>query len=174
VGQQRTHELQQLLMRDDAYVPGLRRELSDTNASARLAASQGDPEPLRDGITRPVGDEGHYWLARPGDWVAYDFERPTRVEEATLVLDSALDRLMPGVSHYPLREGQLLNVPPTMPKALGIEGLVNGDWRGLWRADNNYQRLVRVPIGCEVDGLRLTIESTWGAPKTRVFAVYVD
>jgi len=173
VGQARLRELQQMLLRDDAYIPGLRREPSGINAHASLTASQGDPEPVRDGVSRPVGQVGHYWLARPGDWAAYTFERPARVEEATLVLDSALDQLMPGVSHYPLRAGQLLSVPPVMPKAVRLDGLRSGEWQTLWQTDSNYQRLVRVPVGRELEGIRLTVESTWGAPESRVFSFYI-
>jgi len=174
VGDRRIRQLQQALLDDDAYIPGLRRELSVINAAASLTASRGDPEPLRDGISRPVGTDGHFWLARPGDWAAYTFSQPLHLKRLTLVLDSALDRLMPGVSHYPLREGQLLTVPPVMPKVVRVDGLCSGQWQPFWRSDNNHQRLLRVPIDREFSGVRLTIEATWGAPETRVFGFYVD
>ncbi len=34
------------------------------------------PEPVRDGVNRPVGDGLHRWACDAGDWLAYEFDVP--------------------------------------------------------------------------------------------------
>jgi hypothetical protein len=166
------HDLQQALLRDDCYVPGIRQECSDLTRAARLTASQGDPEPVRDGVNRPVKDTIHAWAHRPGDWIAYRFNHKVAVREITLVLDSALAKNIQMSFHQ--KDDQLTQPPPEMVRRFRMEVLEKGEWNTLTRADDNYQRLVRIPIRREVKGVRYVPESTWGASETRLYAFYVD
>ena len=86
------HELQQTLLRDDCYLPWVTQEFGPLTVESRLIASQGDPEPVRDGTSRQVDDDPHAWFARPGDHVAYIFPESTDVKEVSLALDSDLKR----------------------------------------------------------------------------------
>ncbi|MFN2167471.1 MAG: FAD-dependent oxidoreductase, partial [Anaerolineae bacterium] len=54
-------ELQQALLYDDCYLPWVAQQLPALTTGAALTASQGDPEPVRDGINRQVGDDPHCW-----------------------------------------------------------------------------------------------------------------
>lgn len=167
-------ELQQTLLRDDGYLPWLPQRLPETTITAQLTASQGDPEPVRDGVNRPVKGDGHAWTHRPGDWLAYTFDAPRRVREVTLLLDSALERNPAMSFHQPPRPDQLYGVPDVMPKTFRLEGLIGDRWTDLHRVTGNYQRLVRLPVGREISGLRYTLEETWGAPHTLLYACYAD
>ncbi len=168
----RIRELQQTLLRADCYLPWVPQAYSDMTKSASLAATQGDPEPVRDGVNRPVGDTIHAWVHRPGDWIAYRFGRAITINEATLVLDSALTKNIQMSYHQ--KDDQLMCVPPEMTKAFRIEVLDHGDWKTLARVEDNYQRLVRVPIARKVKGVRYVPESTWGADEMRLYAFYLD
>jgi len=163
--------LQQALLADDCYLPGVAQEMPALTKGARLVASEGDPEPLRDGVWRQVGDDAHAWVAKPGSHAAYLFDRSVRVEEVMLILDSALDALI-AMSHHQ-RDNQLTSVPPVMPKSFRIEGLREGEWRALAAVEENHQRLVRVAVGAEVEGIRFVLDRTWGAEETRVYGFYV-
>jgi len=164
--------LQQALLADDCYLPGLVQEMPPLTAQARLVASQGDPEPLRDGVNRPVGEVRHGWLAHPGDSCSYLFPRPARVEQATLVLDSALEAII-SLSHH-RRKNQFTTVPPVMPKAFRLEGQEGEAWVPLAAVTDNHQRLVRLPVRRQLSGLRWVLESTWGSNDTWVYACYLD
>lgn len=164
-------ELQQTLLRDDCYLPWTPQEFGPLTKSARLEASQGDPAPLRDGVNRPVGEDDHAWACRPGDWVSLRFKGgAAKVGDVALVLDSSLDKNIAMSRHY---AGMLRTVPSTLPKAFRVEGLEGGEWRELRRFEGNCQRLVRVHAGRPLEGVRFALESTWGAPETKVFAFYV-
>jgi len=166
-------ELQQALLRDDAYLPWVPQEFSELVRRARLVASQGDPEPLRDGINRPVGTNLHAWTCRPGDHISYLLAAPAPVREATLILDSALDQRI-AMSYHGGGLRPLTTVPPQMPRAFHLEGLRDSQWFEVARVTDNYQRLVRLPVQKIVTGLRFTLDATWGAPETRVYAFYFD
>ncbi len=173
VGTHRMRELQQTLLRDDCYLPWVRQDYSPQTIGARLTASQGDPEPMRDGVNRPVGAESHAWECRAGDWACYHLPEPTMVREVTLVLDSDLEHLLT-LNHDRPVEGELFNVPLTLPKSFRLEGLVAEQWELLAEIEDNYQRLVRIPVGQSVESIRVTFAETWGACTSKVFAFYMD
>jgi hypothetical protein len=165
-------ELQQTLIRNDAYLPWVRQELSRLTREATLAASGGNPEPVRDGINRPVGDDAHGWTGRPGDWIGYRFGKMTDVRQASVILDSGLDRNV--ALSYHQKDDQLTSLPDVMPEAFRIEGLAGDAWQPLIRVGRNRRRLCRFAVDRSLAGVRLVLEATWGAPASRVYAFYLD
>lgn len=71
--------LQETLIADDCYIPGVKQEFSPLTTENTLVASQGNPEPSCDGINRPVGDNIHSWHCRMEDGSAYLFKSPAYV-----------------------------------------------------------------------------------------------
>lgn len=165
--------IQQILLRDDCYLPGIAQSFSPLTAEAELSASAGDPSPLRDGVNRPVGNGIHAWTANGGDWAAYTFDAPRRVDSATVILDSALDEDLQMSHHRPV-EWQRTTLPERLPERFRIEGLIDGDWRRIAAVGDNARRMVRVPIEREVSGVRFVLEAMRGADSGRVYAFYVD
>jgi len=172
VGKSHIHELQQSLLRQDAYLPWVKQQFSDLTRHATLRASSGDPEPLRDGINRPVGADSHAWVGRVGDSVEYTWKDLHEVKSLTLVLDSALHKL--AQMSYHQRDDQLRHVPEELVKDLRIEVRSGGQWQPWGTVKGNHHRLVRAPIGAELDGVRVIFSSTWGAEDVRVFAFYLE
>jgi hypothetical protein len=174
-------ELQQALLDDDCYLPWHAREVPELSRSAALTASEGDPEPLRNGVDRPVGGRGNDWAGAPGaSWVQYRFPQPHRVTQVRLVCDSSLNRQGKGacarhaekncLSNYPLNQPPR-TIPETVLRAFRIEALDRqGQWQHLVTCADNHQRLVRVPLEVSTQSVRLVPLSTWGAPLARLFA----
>ena len=172
VGEHRLHELQQTLLADDCYLPWLRQQFGPVTRTARLTASRGEAEPVRDGMHRQVGDDPHCWCAEPGDWLAYEFPEPTLVHTVTLILDSAME----GVITFSLEKQYCASytaTPPVMPRNFRLEGLLAGKWTPLHQVRDNYQRLVRLPVEMPLAGVRWTLDATWGAAQSRVYGFYV-
>jgi len=164
--------LQQSLLRQDAYLPWVKLEFSELTRTAELKASSGDPEPLRDGINRPVGEDQHCWEGKIGDSIEYTWDKPRMAASATLILDSALARLI-AMSHHQ-KDNQLNHPPEEMTKDLRLEIRTPSGW-SLWRnVKGNHQRLLRIEIGVPATGIRATFDSTWGAEKVRVYAFYLE
>lgn len=169
---ERIDDLQQMLLHDDCYLPGIPQRFEPVTMSAELTASQGDPAPLRDGTNRPVGDDMHAWSCKIGDWVAYTFPKARYVREATAIVDSALDKNIV-FSHYG-DYGQLTVPPPVLPNAFRLEGLRNGKWKTLQQVTDNHQRLVRLPVNETVEAVRFTLDGTWGGDASRIYAFYLE
>ena len=165
-------ELQQELIHDDAYLPRVGQVFSDAVIGASLSVSQGDPEPVRDGVNRPVGNDGHCWSCRAGDWIAYRFQMAIHVTRVTVILDSGLDQNV--ALSYHQKDGQLTAPPDVMPKVFRIEGLIRDAWHELVCVDRNHQRLCRFTVDRDLDGIRFVVEETWGAEETRLYSFYVD
>ncbi len=169
---QHIEELQQALIRDDAYLPGIAQVFTSMVARAMLTASYGDPEPVRNGVNRPVGSAGNCWTCGRGDWLAYQFGKPVEVDSVTVVLDSGLDQNI--ALSYHQSDDQLTSPPAVMPKAFRIEGMAGDQWETLVRTEQNHQRLYRWPIKRKLCGVRFVLEETWGADRSRVYAFYTN
>jgi hypothetical protein len=103
------------------------------------------------------------------------------VLQARMVFDSDLNRRDPdrgpdnrkvrNMRHfYPLNASPW-SVPQTLVKAFRLEAVADdGTWHVVHEEDNNYQRLVRVPVETVASAIRLTPLATWGAEETRLFA----
>lgn len=212
-------ELQQTLLRDDAYLPGHRRRPADATATAELSSSnQGqtysvslartvypddvevfssglkagqrtkmqwytttaaaDPELLRNGADRTVGeDDNGFWCA-PGDSVTYAFSEPRLLSRARLVFDSNLSRYYRDhrmKCYYPL-DDEATPVADSLVKAFTVEVRRNDTWETVAAVDENRQRLVRVDLSeaGEVTGVRLRPRETWGAELVHLFGFEVE
>ena len=162
-------ELQQQLLVDDAYLPWHPLEVSDLCRSAALGASRGDPEPVRDGTHRQVGDDSHCWTARPGDTITYRFDTAHQLDSVMLVLDSAMEQSItfngPGMKQ---------ELPGAMPKAFRVEVADGDGWRPVAQETDNYQRCLHLPVSCETAGVRFVLEGTRGAAESRIYAFLLN
>lgn len=172
VGKKHLPEIQQSLLRQDAYLPWVKQEFSDLTRKARLTATSGDPEPLRDGINRPVQEDQHAWNGTVGDSIEYSWDGAQVVRQATFIFDSALAKQVQLSYHQ--RDNQLRHPPEELVKDFRVEILTPDGWR-LWKkVRGNHQRLVRVSIGAPASGVRFTADSTWDGDNVRLYAFYLD
>jgi hypothetical protein len=171
VYRQAVPELQQMLLEDDCYLPWRARAVPALSCRAELRASDGDPEPVRNGVDRPVGAADNGWWGPVGGWLEYRFARPQRLRLARMIFDSDLNRFRLNLpASYPL-ERVARGLPPTLIKAFRLDAQERrGKWRPVQRTTANCQRLVRVPLRTTCRALRLIPEETWGSEQAHVFA----
>jgi hypothetical protein len=179
VGEKRIAELQQALMDDDCYLPWHARAVPELSREAALTAEHGDPEALRNGHDRPIGDADNGWMGPLGSWVEYRWPAARRLTEARFAFDSDLDRVFrtgernraqnmhcchrPGDPHYRL--------PDALLRAFRLEAMTpDGAWETVARVDGNRRRLVRVPLAVEARAIRFVPEATWGAAQAHLLA----
>jgi len=169
-------EVQQRLMDDDCWLPGLCRSISEACKCAQLTGAD-NAENLRNGIDRPTDDTGDNGCCVPlGASVTYTFAQPTMIPRIRLVFDSDLDRKTlkggiqeicdcPTVCNKPV-DMQPYTFPATMTKAFEI--LADGEV--VYRTDCNHQRLVRIPLGKAVTTLTLRPLETYGSECAHIFS----
>ncbi len=164
-------ELKQMLMDDDCYLPWNVRTVPALARNATLTASEGDPEPLRNGLDRPIGDADNGWTGSLGAWVEYRFAAPERVRQLRFIFDSDLNRPEKATpANYPLHS-EPVGVPKTLVRAFRVEAVGDdGAWYTIAHVENNYQRLVRLNVDVTTRAIRFIPESTWGAEQVHVFA----
>jgi hypothetical protein len=93
-----------------------------------------------------------------------------KIGGARLVFDSNLAHTKRMPCSYP-QSGGCERVPTSLVKTFRLEALdANGNWKTAARVEENYYRLVQVPLEIETRGLRLVVEKTWGRKTARVFA----
>jgi len=182
-------ELQQRLLADDVFIPGLVQDVGATTRRARLGASRGNPEPVRDGINRPVSDDPflwqrkpawsrateeevaafdtHCWQAAVGDWIAYYLDAPQLISTVTLILDSDLER---GFKHPGTRQP----LPESLPKQFRLEARRGTSWEPIAVVCDNVQRQVIIQVNIETTALRFVLEATHGAAQSRVYGFLLD
>ncbi len=171
VYEQEIQVLKQMLMDDDCYLPWNVRQQPKLTQAASITASAGEAEALRSGIDRPVSGAENCWIGGKGDWVEYSFAAAQKISALRFVFDSNLNRPEKNMpSNYPLNQSPR-TVPGTMIKKFRIEVKDSeGNWVVATKVDNNYQRLVYIPVDYQTDGIRFVPEATWGADVFRVFA----
>jgi hypothetical protein len=173
VYQRRLEELQTTLMDDDCWLPWCSRPVAHLSLEARLLVTAGDGEPLRNGMDRSLQGCDNGWWARPGDAAAYLFDGTRRVTSVRLVFDSDLhsNKRMP--CSYPLK-GRRVGVPRRMPRAFNLEALDGeGQWRVVYRSDDEHRRLVKVALDIETMSVRYVQGDTWGAERAHVMSYEV-
>jgi len=147
------------------------REVSEPVKSAKLTASEGDPEPIRNGIDRPIGDNNNCWTGKIGSWVEWTFGFTQLLTEIRFVFDSDLNRRPLNMPCNYLLNAEPVSVPKSMVKAFRIEVVdFNGNWNVVAEEYNNYQRLVRIKTEIEAIALRFTPLATWGSEDVNLFA----
>jgi hypothetical protein len=168
--------LKQKLMTEDSYLPWNVRAVGETTRTATLKATSGDPEPLRNGIDRPVGKALNAWRTELGGHVEMSFPSPRKLAGLRLVFDSDLSggpRNMPAMRPLDFRAP---GPPPTLVREFRIEAAgADGIWQTVAHVTDNHQRLVHVDLaGIEAMAIRLTLDASWGNKEVNVFAMDVD
>jgi hypothetical protein len=181
----RLRELQQILLRDDQTIKGLKNEdPADLARRARVSASHwhgpARPELVLDGQVRDLpGQWAHRWAAKLDEgepWLELAWAEPVSVREVQITFDSGFHReLTLSASDHVTR--QMVRGPqPETVRDYTLSGRPGPDaeWRELVRVTGNYQRLVRHRFApMQLQALRLQILATHGDPIARVYEVRV-
>jgi hypothetical protein len=170
VGKHHLRELQNMLMRDDCFLPGFRYQVPEIAATAELTASAGDPSGLRQGMNRAIDGVDESWQAAPGDHVQYRWQKPTEIQTVRLVFDSDLDRQEKNITALRFLDTPDLQIPETLVRQFKLEiQVTDGTWQTVGIYDN-YQRLRKITIGTEVLAIKCTVLATGSGKAERIFA----
>lgn len=169
-------ELQQTLLDDGVFLPGIRREMAAVTQTAMLNLSDEERAVLHNGIDRPRSDEEQNAIALPkGAALTFSYAGPTDIR--TLRLQFDLDYTRQSVSPHKKmrwfaqklhtgRDFVPMKVAATIVKAFAVYA----DGVCVYQTDNNYHSLVKVPIDRSAQELTVRFDETWGADDIRLFA----
>ena len=174
------NELQEQLLRDDAYIPN--RPSRDESDLARKAAvifasstSSGDVKCLTNGYSRDVQerDEINHWQSEglPAD-VSLEWEKPITISKVEIKCDTNTRRNIMLTANSRQDEFFGITVPPELMKSLKLEARVKGKWSEIASKDENMRRLIKFhfePI--RTTAIRITLEETYGVEVGRLYEV---
>lgn len=170
---QHIKELQANLMDDDAYLPGFLRPVAELARQASLAATSGGAETLRSGVDRVLVGEDNGWWAAPNEYATYTFDSPVHLSHVRLTFDSDQGDTKRMPCWYP-KEGTRINMPAMLPRAFAVDFQdASGEWRRFHQVDNNYARLVRLPLQTEAKAVRFVPLESWGGERVHIMAFEV-
>ncbi len=173
--------LQQMLLKDDAYIPHLAN--ADPTDLSRRAAVRASSEAagfsasnIIDGVTRNTADANHLWLSAPDaplpQWVELTLPEPCTLQEVRLTFDTGLTRPL-AFTYYEHLQARMIEGPqPETVRDYRIE-VANGDaWETLVEVRGNYQRQrVHAFAPRVVRRVRITVDATNGARQAGIFEV---
>lgn len=170
-------ELQQYLMEDDCWLPGLCRKVSEECLSAELSAECGNAENLRNGIDRPTDEGGDNGCFVPlGSDITYTLMAPSYIENVHIVFDSDLDREtvkggIPSVKDCPTICNRPLDFTGfSFPSTVTKQFELIADGEIVFSTDCNHQRFVKIPLTRTVKTLTLRPIATFGAENAHIFS----
>ena len=165
-------ELQQQLMDDDQWLPGRRRAVTRLTQLAEFGGGETVAK-LRDGHDRPREGDAHAWEGRLGDAVTMQWGEAVGIGGLRIVFDSDLNQHKRMPCSVPLK-GNRCAVPASMVRSFRVEAQQeDGSWQVVHQEDENYQRLVRLPLDVKARAIRVIPEQTWGDQSARIFSLDV-
>lgn len=159
-------KLQQHLMEDDCYLPGLTRELSPLTKKAKTETPQ-----LKNGHDRAHGDEYNGFCGKKGDSVCYEFDDFEHISQVRLVFDSNLNRPKHNMPcNYPLYQPNF-RTPKTLVRAYDIIAETPEGEKVIASNDNNYQRVQKHDVDVYAKKIKLVLKDAYSDDGYRVFSM---
>lgn len=166
-------ELQQTLLEDDVYLPGVKKDVAPFLKAAKITSSGNYAENLVNGVDRVIGEEANAWICKCGDWVQLDFDGETELSKVRVVFDSDLcdPKRMPHI--YPLGDN-IRALPECLVKSYTLSYRQGGKWFCIANVEDNFVRNAVHDVNITADAIKLTVNESYGAKQFRVFSLYAE
>jgi hypothetical protein len=181
LGKDAIQELQQTLLKDDAYIIGVTN--SDPydlcrHASVRATSETPGNEAAKvvNGVHRAVYKESNRWVSDANQALPQSldirFHKERRVREVHICFDTALSRQLTLSMSNGTTKSQIRGPQPETVKEYEIQVLHGSSAKTVVSVEGNYQRKrVHVFEPATADGIRLVCKATNGAPSARVYEI---
>ncbi|HEX7715209.1 MAG TPA: FAD-dependent oxidoreductase [Bacillota bacterium] len=177
-------ELQQRLLKDDCYIPGLQNcDPADKALGGTVTVSsfiEGCPgSSVINGVSRTVGDSANCWVSdgatAAGQWLELQFKQGQPIGEVYLKFDSNLSQeIMTSLSKVTLSR-QNPGLPSRLIKDYELQILDGTEIKFRLAVHDNYMRFRKHRINPQVSGdrIRVIVGSTYGDSAARIYEVRV-
>lgn len=172
------NELQENLLRDDAFIPN--RPANDSADLAKKASQifgsstlSGDAKNLTNGISRDIDDEINHWQSDglPAT-LQLEWEKPVSLSKVDIKCDTNLKRCIMMLKESLNDDKHTNTVPEELLKSLQVEARVNGKWITVGDLHKNQKRLIRFHFDqVRTTGVKLTLKETYGANNAKLFEI---
>ena len=173
-------ELQQKLLKDDCYIPGYRNEDPDDFApAAKITAtdfqSGWEPEKVVSGVARVVGDESNCWesgsLKDGPKTLTLAYDAPRALKQIRVTFDPNLSREIMISMTRSVQEREVKYMPLELVKDFTVRAYCGESCVFEQKVRENNQRLCVFDLDANADRVEITVESTYGYERARIFEV---
>ncbi len=171
-------ELQEQLLRDDAFIPN--RVAKDDKNKARTAnvifassTKSGAANLLIDGVSRDFEGVVHHWQSDslPAK-VQLEWEKPVTLSQVEVKCDTNVKRNIMMRKDSKVSDIFWNDVPQELLRSLDVEARVNGKWILLGQENKNRTRLIKFEFEkVMVTAIRIKLNDTYGAKTAKLFEV---
>jgi len=183
VGQEHLEELQQLLLKDDCFIPGFsNKDKADLARSASVSADSeeknGPAKNVINGISRSFRGKSNAWISEPltkkGAVLSLALKKSSAVKEVRLTFDTDLSHeIMPSITKL-VRDRQVKGLPHELVKDYKVTLYRKNKIAAEREIKDNGQRLNVLKFDSVVcDEVRITVLGTHGCKNARIFEVRV-
>ncbi|MBQ2735503.1 MAG: FAD-dependent oxidoreductase [Clostridia bacterium] len=175
-GQEKIGLIQQILLENDGYIPGVKRAVSPQNAKLRADLSDEMRAVLKNGCDRPDENAANAVAFDGGAVLEYCLDAPAKNLALHLVFDPDYERTSISKHHkyraFAMRGHVLQGLEPLrMPAELVRDFCVtDGDGNIICESTDNRMayRLIDLPDGIQT--VKIKLRNAWGGNKIRLFA----
>ena len=174
---EKIRQIQNALLEDDCFLPGLRRSPSALASQATLSCDYGDCSALLNGLDRRIWGNDNGYFGKTNKAITYTFDEPKYVAGVRLVFDSDLDREYTDGNPDALHTSSTLFYPKSyhnttfgFPKCLikhyRIQVMdASGCWNTVIDIPDNHRRFVKHQINMTTKAVRLIPISTYHSQR---------
>lgn len=176
-------ELQQLLLEDDGYIPGVvntyKNDLAnETNIEVSSYQAGFDPKNVVNGISRAEENVVNAWrsngICEKGEWLNLHFNEKRAISRVQLTFDSGFGKAIKITLSDNRRKQQSKYLPDELVKDFSVLLIKNGETVAEKIVTDNTQRLCRVEFAKTVcDSVKIIFKNTHGCNDIRVFEVRI-
>jgi len=177
------NELQQTLLRDDCYIPGIRNtdemDLARTAMVTATSSRKGfGPEQVINGLSRGEGDERNIWISEgigpEGETLSLELKEPAEVSQVRLTFDSNFNYAIKLTLSGKRQRQQRIGVPIELVKDYTVTLWREGNKVAEKKVVDNVQRANIVNVEKTLcDKITVTIHATNGAEDVHIYEVRV-
>lgn len=183
IGKAHIQELQQKLLKDDCYIPGVRNQDPLDLARGAAVTATSETEDSRaanviNGVSRTVDSDSNCWESAPlsgdGETIRLTLPEVKTISQLRLTFDTNLSgEIMPSLTRT-VRERQTKGLPHELVK--DYQAVLYREGQEVWRKNvrDNGQRLNvwQVPE-VEADQLEVTVTATYGWKRARIYEIRI-
>lgn len=163
--------LQNTLVEQDQLIPNFKREYSHLFQQATFNLTEEQMAILNNGLERDENNQINSIEVKKNQPIIMTWREPQKVNKIRFVFDSNLkDR-----KHIPctiFKQTEFKFLYEYLPRQIVIRVLnSNRQWVNHSEINQNYKRLLEIPISMDTLGVQICISETWGNEVCKIFAI---
>ncbi len=172
------NELQEQLLRDDAFIPirsaqdpvDLAKTANKVSASSTVS---GDVRLLTDGVSRDENGVVHHWQSDglPAE-LTFEWNDPITLTTIEIKCDTNVQKNIMMLKNQKENEAYTTIIPMELLKSLEVRLLINGEWIEYGYINENQRRLIKFRFDMvQTTAFKIQMKETYGAKSVKLFEV---